>query len=289
MDLWIILTPILKTLFYVASLLAVGTVIFVRHFQHFQTVENTSFCRDLTIRACKYGMVISAGLLFSVAGNLGGEVWSILDPTIFSIAIYSKGGNAAGLAFFGFVLIIIARRYEFSAVPLLLWVGVLLLLISFIWTGHAQKAGPIAQAVLSLHLVAIAFWLGSFLPLRRMCSSPVSENLYKIAERFGTHAVFYICLLLISGLIFAYILIGDLSLLLSTVYGNVFLMKITLVSALLGIGAVNKFRLVPSMKLEPSIGAQRLRKSIQIEMVIALLILSFSGFLTTSTTLPMGG
>ena len=257
MDIWIILTPVLKTLFYVTSLLALGTVIFVRHFQHFQTVENTSFCRDLTIRVCKYGMVISAGLLFSVAGNLGGEVWSILDPTIFSIAIYSKGGNAAGLAFFGFAFIIIARRYEFSAVPLLLWVGVLLLLISFIWTGHAQKAGPIAQAVLSLHLVAIAFWLGSFLPLRRMCSSPGSENLYKIAERFGTHAIFYICLLLISGLIFAYILIGDLSLLLSTVYGNVFLMKITLVSALLGVGAVNKFRLVPSMKLEPSIGARR--------------------------------
>ena len=289
MDLWIILTPVLKTLFYVTSLLALGTVIFERHFQHFQTVDNTSFCRDLTIRACKYGMVISAGLLVSVAGNLGGEVWSILDPTIFSIAIYSKGGNAAGLAFFGFALIIIARRYEFSAVPLLLWVGVLLLLLSFIWTGHAQKVGPIAQAVLLLHLVAIAFWLGSFLPLRRMCSSPESENLYNIAERFGIHAIFYICLLLISGLIFAYILIGDLSLLLSTVYGNVFLMKITLVSTLLGAGAVNKFRLVPSMKLEPSIGAQRLRKSIQIEMVIALLILSFSGFLTTSTTLPMGG
>ena len=289
MDLWIILTPVLKTLFYVTSLVALGTVIFERHFQHFQTVENTSFCRDLTIRACKYGMVISAGLLVSVAGNLGGEVWSILDPTIFSIAIYSKGGHAAGLAFFGFALIIVARRYEFSAVPLLLSVGVLLVLTSFLWTGHAQKVGPIAQAVLSLHLVAIAFWLGSFLPLRRMCSSPESENLYKIAERFGTHAIFYICLLLISGLIFAYILIGDLTLLLSTVYGNVFLMKITLVSALLGVGAVNKFRLVPSMKLEPSIGAQRLRKSIQIEMVIALLILSFSGFLTTSTTLPMGG
>ena len=289
MDLWIILTPVLKTLFYVTSLLALGTVIFVRHFQHFQTVENTSFCRDLTIRVCKYGMVISAGLLFSLAGNLGGEVWSILDPTIFSIAIYSKGGNAAGLAFIGFALIKIAKRFEFSAVPLLLWVGVLLLLISFVWTGHSQKSGPIAQVALSLHLVAIAFWLGSFLPLRQMCSSPEAENLYKIANHFGTHAVFYVCLLFISGLMFAYILIGDLSLLLSTVYGNVFLMKITLVSALLGLGALNKFRLVPSIKLEPSIGAKRLQKSIQIEMFIALLILSFSGFLTTSTTLPMGG
>ena len=289
MDLWIILTPILKTLFYVASLLALGTVIFVKHFQHFQTVENTSFCRDLTIKACKYGMVISAGLLFSVAGNLGGEVWSILDPTIFSIAIYSKGGNAAGLAFFGFALIVIARKYVFNLEPLFLWVGFLLLLISFVWTGHAQKSGPIAQVALSLHIVAIAFWLGSFFPLRRMCSALEAENLYEIADRFGTLAIFYVCLLFISGLIFAYILIGDLSLLLSTVYGNVFLMKITLVSLLLGFGALNKFRLVPLVKLEPSVGAQRLQKSIQIEMLIAILILSFSGFLTTSTTLPMGG
>ncbi len=289
MDLWIILTPILKTLFYVASLLALGTVIFVRHFQHFQTVENTSFCRDLTIKACKHGMVFSAGLLFSVAGNLGGEVWSILDPTIFSIAVYSKGGNAAGLAFFGFALILIARRYDFHRLPLLLWAGVLLLLISFVWTGHAQKSGLIAQVALSLHLVAIAFWLGSFFPLRRMCSALESENLYKIADRFGTLAIFYVCLLFTSGLVFAYILIGDLSLLLRTVYGNVFLMKITLVSLLLGLGALNKFRLVPLVKLEPAIGAQKLQKSIQIEMLIALLILSFSGFLTTSTTLPMGG
>ena len=289
MDIWIIFTPILKTLFYVASLLALGTVIFVKHFQHFQTVENTSFCRDLTIKACKYGMVISAGLLFSVAGNLGGEVWSILDPTIFSIAIYSKGGNAAGLAFFGFALIVIARKYVFNLEPLFLWVGFLLLLISFVWTGHAQKSGPIAQVALSLHIVAIAFWLGSFFPLRRMCSALEAENLYEIADRFGTLAIFYVCLLFISGLIFAYILIGDLSLLLSTVYGNVFLMKITLVSLLLGFGALNKFRLVPLVKLEPSVGAQRLQKSIQIEMLIAILILSFSGFLTTSTTLPMGG
>ena len=289
MDLWIILTPVLKTLFYVTSLLALGTVIFVRHFQQLQTAENTLFCTDLTIRASRYGMVISAGLLFSVAGNLGGEVWSIFDPTIFSIAIYSKSGNAASLAFFGFALIVIAKRYEFNLVPLFLWVGVLLLLISFVWTGHSQKSGPIAQVALSLHLVAIAFWLGSFFPLRRMCYSFESENLYKIADRFGTLAIFYVCLLFVSGLVFAYILIGDLSLLLSTVYGNVFLMKITFVSLLLGLGALNKFRLVPLVKLEPAIGVQKLQKSIQIEMLIALFILSFSGFLTTSTTLPMGG
>tara|TARA_X000000950_G_scaffold70283_1_gene87123 strand:+ start:1722 stop:2591 length:870 start_codon:yes stop_codon:yes gene_type:complete len=289
MDIWIIITPVLKTIFYVASLLALGTVFFARHFQQFQTAENVAFCSRLTVRVSKYGMVISAGLLFSVAGNLGGEFWSIVDPTIFSIAISSKGGNAACLAFLGFSFIVIGRKYEFSAVPMLVWVGVLLLVTSFIWTGHAQKAGPIAQGLLSIHLIGIAFWLGSFLPLRHMCSSPETESLYEIADRFGKLAIFYVSLLIISGLIFAYILMGDLSLLLSTVYGNVFLLKMTFVSSLLGLGALNKFRLAPFIKFEPSIGAQRLKKSIQTEMFIALFILSFSSLLTTSTTLPMGG
>ena len=289
MDIWIFFTPILKILFYVASLSTLGTVFFVRHFHKLQTPENTEFCRSLTLSACKYGMVISAGLLFSVAGNLGGEVWSILDPTIFSIAISSKGGNAACLSFLGFALIVIGRKYEFNAVPMLVWVGVLLLVSSFIWTGHAQKAGLIAQGVLSIHLIGIAFWLGSFLPLRQICSSSETESLYGIAHRFGKLAIFYVSLLIISGLVFAYILMGDLSLLLSTAYGNVFLLKMTLVSSLLGLGALNKFRLVPYIKFEPSIGAQRLKKSIQTEMFIALFILSFSSFLTTSTTLPMGG
>jgi len=289
MDLWIILTPILKTFFYIVSFLALGTVSFVRHFHQFQTAENAEFCKGLSIKACKFGIAISAGLVFSVAGNLGGEIWSLFDPTIFSIAIASRGGNAACLALLGFALILIGKSHESGSLSVLVWVGVLLLLASFIWTGHAQKAGLIAQGVLSLHLIGIAFWLGSFFPLQRMCSALETESLYKIASRFGTLAIFYVCLLIISGLVFAYILIVDLSLLFSTVYGNVFLLKMTFVSSLLGLGALNKFRLVPLIKMNPSIGAQRLQKSIQIEMFIALLILSFSGFLTTSTTLPMGG
>ena len=59
-------------------------------------------------------MVISADYCFwlvTLVENLG-----ILDQKIFGIAIFSKGGNAAGLAF-GFALIII-RRYEFNLVPL---------------------------------------------------------------------------------------------------------------------------------------------------------------------------
>ena len=122
-----------------------------------------------------------------------------------------------------------------------------------------------------------------------MCSSAKTSNLHVIAHRFGILAVFYLAVLIISGGSFAYILMNDISLLFDTSYGNAFLIKMSLVSLLLLFGALNKFKNVPLIKNEPTVGSIQLKKSIRIEMYIALLILSSTSILTTSMTLPMGG
>ena len=122
-----------------------------------------------------------------------------------------------------------------------------------------------------------------------MCSSAKTSNLHVIAHRFGILAVFYLAVLIISGGSFAYILMNDISLLFSTSYGNAFLIKMSLVSLLLLFGALNKFKNVPLIKNEPTVGSMQLKKCIRIEMFIALLILSLTSILTTSMTLPMGG
>ena len=51
----------------------------------------------------------------------------------------------------------------------------------------------------------------------------------------------------------------------------------------------DRFKNVPLIKNEPTVGSMQLKKSIRIEMYIALLILSSTSILTTSMTLPMGG
>ena len=122
-----------------------------------------------------------------------------------------------------------------------------------------------------------------------MCSSANTSNLHVIAHRFGIIAIFYLVVLIISGGSFAYILMNDISLLFDTSYGNAFLIKMSLVSLLLLFGALNKFKNVPLIKNEPTVGSIQLKKSIRIEMFIALLILSLTSILTTSMTLPMGG
>ena len=66
------------------------------------------------------------------------------------------------------------------------------------------------------------------------------------------------------------------------------LLKFILVSILLSIGALNKLRLVPYLKIDYQVGKYNLKKSIEIEGIISLIILVLTSILTTSLPTPMG-
>ena len=71
-----------------------------------------------------------------------------------------------------------------------------------------------------------------------------------------------------------------------TTYGNILCFKIIIVSCLLLIGALNKLFFVPKLKSDCEDSIKKLKKSIQVEKILALLILSFTTILTTSVNLP---
>ena len=114
------------------------------------------------------------------------------------------------------------------------------------------------------------------------------RNLIIISEKFGFYAIFYVVILVTVGLVFSYILVGNIDALFSTIYGNILLLKVVLVSILLSIGALNKLRLVPYLKIDYQIGRYKLKKSIEIEGFISLVILILTSILTTSLPTPMG-
>ena len=90
--------------------------------------------------------------------------------------------------------------------------------------------------LLAIHLGGIAFWLGALLPLRRMCvAAPEtgSQSLAAVADRFGRLAQVIVSGLVAAGLIYAALLLGSVTALLTTGYGLALLLKILLVGALL--------------------------------------------------------
>ena len=283
MEIWILLNPALKFFIYIASFFASGTVIFYLHFQKFIEPETKLYCQKLIYKFSAFGAIISILLFLSVAGNLGGDLVSIIDMTMLSLATQVKLGKSAIVSLIGFtVLLIFGSKNDFINSFIKVFAAGLILL-SFVIVGHSTINGFLTQVLIYIHLIGISYWIGSFLPLLNMGNK---IELYDVAIKFGNLAVAYILFLLVSGLMSFYLLLGDLNLLFISNYGNILLIKMVFVILLLGLGALNKYRLVPSIKYNFGNSKKKLSRSIKIEIVFALSILFLTSILTTSVTLP---
>ncbi len=287
MDVWSIMAPFAKFAAYMTMFGASGTGLFLLHFGGSLSQATSGYCQMILRRSAKGGILAAFFWFAAIVGNIGGDIQSIIDPMILGLAASSKGGKATFILLVGFIAIFLWGG-RLSIIMMVIGVtGILLTLSSFALVGHAISAGLISQLLLGTHLLGLSYWLGSFLPLRELCvSSSDGANIHRIAHRFGIYAMGYVGGLLLAGILFAYLLLGDFSLLFSSTYGNVLLAKLAAVCLLLILGAINKFRLVPSLLDDPQAGSRRLRKSIHFEMILSLLVLATTGFLTTSVSLP---
>ena len=288
MDVWIIINPILKALLYVASFGSVGSFLFSLHFGKQLSEEQQSYCNYLSHKSTLIGSVITLLMVLSVAGNLGGDLASVIDMLMLQLAIESKSGVGYLTAFAGFAVMLISHNLKANANVVGLIIGSIAVLFSFTLAGHSQLGGVFTQFLLMVHLFGIAFWLGALLPFRWICLQDNTNNLGELAHRFGVFAMLYVGLLLGAGLGYAYMLLGELSLILTTSYGNLLLIKMLLVVALLSLAAFNKFRLVPSLEKNHLQGVRQFQSSVKVEIILVLIILMGSSLLTTSMTLPMG-
>lgn len=288
MEIWAILAPLVKVLLYVLSFLAVGTGLFILHFRSFLSQPTLAYCCKLVSKSSLIGSIIAPLLLLMTAGNIGGDLQSAFDPLMINIALSSKAGQSVLVLFFGFLFVLLWISLFQNQRPIPGILGFALILSSFSLYGHSTINGFSSQLLIVLHLGAISFWVGSFLPLRYSTQGKIEEeNLFQIAHQFGVYAVYYIGVLLITGLMLGTILVGGIEQLVTSDYGKAFLFKLFFATTLLGIGALNKFRLVPQLKNNNLSHAIKLRKSINVEISILFIILVISSLLTTSIELPL--
>lgn len=290
MDIWVILNPVIRVVVYGMALFVVGLFLFVSHFSKYQATQNREDCSRLLTKMSLVGLIGSVASFFSVSGNIGGDLFSAFSLPLLELAVSTKAGIASLCGLLGFLLVLCKKQIAVS-LSSRVWFSLasVLLLLNFVMSGHASKLGILAQIFLFTHLLGVAFWIGALLPIKSMCQLGDSVRLYRLTEHFGRVAVYYILGLVVSGTAFAYLLIGDLSLLVETTYGNVLLGKLLAVSGLLTLGALNKWRCVPRLKSNPSKGVSQLKTFINYEIALAFCVLCVTSILTTSVSLPMGG
>lgn len=160
-------------------------------------------------------------------------------------------------------------------------------------SGHASLAAPswLARPAVWLHAMAVAFWIGSLLPLRSSLRSPSMEAALSPLARFSQAIPWGVAVLAMSGIVLACLQLGRLEALWRTPYGQVLLWKLGLVMTLLALGAWNRYRLTPAALHGEVRARRRLRQVIGLEVGIALLILGVAAlwrFTPPPRSLPAG-
>ena len=283
-DGWAIAAIIAKAVGYGAALLAMGGPLFVLVFRSSYN-DVRQLARKVAVIAALIGLAVLA-LRFGIrAARISGMGLSgAVDPMMLGFVWDSPLGAAAIWRGAGELLVVALLIRGIVGLSAGL-IGALLIAVSYTFVGHSLGDPRwLLASLLTLHLLAAAFWIGALLPLRHAVGQPEGARLL---HRFGNVASLTVALLVVVGLIFAWLMTGSFSNLLSTAYGKTLLAKLGVVSGLMALAALNKWRFVPALASGTPAAVRHLRRSIQIEAIAVLLILMATATLTSITTPPV--
>ncbi|WP_037488973.1 copper homeostasis membrane protein CopD [Sphingobium indicum] len=170
-------------------------------------------------------------------------------------------------------------------------------LASLAWNGHGVATeGALAWPHLIadiVHLLAAGVWLGAIACLFYMVARPkASLTDLTVAERclrsFGVVGSVVVALLIVTGLINGFAILGGQSLAPGTGSTYIVLMvsKLALVGLMLALAALHRFRLVPAVERaadhpNKAMTIRRIRSSMVVELAAAFLILGLVAWLGT--------
>ena len=165
------------------------------------------------------------------------------------------------------------------------------------WMGHgAVSEGPLGELHLAsdiLHAVAAAVWIGALigffgLLVARGRSAATNEALYGALHRFSGIGSVLVAVLVATGLINSWILVGPdrVESLWTTSYGQLLSLKLLLFLGMLALAAGNRFRLTPGLARANAAGSSEgalktLRRSIALETLLGFTVLFLVAWLGT--------
>jgi len=279
-DLWGLASIATKFALYLGVITSVGTVLATVLFW-------LPRYRRLTIGFALFG--IAATILgFSLAGaSLTGDASGMMDPEMLGLLWSTPVGTAVALRMAGLVLLI-AGLFLGRVGVMLSMIGGGFALWSFVTIGHIPDRGEmLLNIILMFHLVAISVWIGVLTPLRSLSlDANRIADAADIGHRFGKIAAVFVPLLILAGVYMSYTLVGSLSALIGTGYGQALIIKVLFVAGLLSLAAANKLRFIPQMARGDLAAADHLAKSISYEWWVIVAVLLTTAVLTSVITLP---
>jgi len=260
-------------------------------------------------------VVSGLALFWAVAAGMSDSslIESLNGDTLGTVLGQTQFGSVAqwrlGLALLmAMLMVVMARtswsfRRKLSALEIVAGTVSVALVVSFAGTGHAAASGGPALvpriAVDAVHLFVTAIWPTGLLPFalflacaRRVAS--VAVPTLRLVQRFSQVGLIIVGVLSATGLVNSYFMVGHFQALFTTTYGEVLDVKLLLFAAILGLAAVNRYRMVPLLKAKAARAGEndfvptlrRLQRLVLTEFGLAVAVVAVVSVLGTTPPPP---
>jgi putative copper export protein len=273
-----LLSVIVRGLGFVALFQAAGAAFFLATFGRSLGHARAAIERLGRTSAVLGALLVLAHLALD-AGRLSGDFQGLWDPDLQRLAWFSGSGRSQMQQIFGLLVVLVALWTPGKTHARWASAGAVLSISGFLITGHTttHSPRPVLAPLLAVHLVVVAFWFGSLIPLALTARRESRTTAVAVLRRFSAVAAVLVPLILVAGVTMAWLLAGSLRILLRP-YGELLLAKIAGFGVLMGLAAYNRWRVTPVFAATGSDAA--LRGSITAEYLLIVGVLGITAVLT---------
>ena len=255
-----------------------------------------------------FGMLLSVLGILILAASMSGTALRDVDLASVTMVVTATAVGTAFLVRIGALATAFALGLQLrgarAIAPLVMPMGVIALgaialgaiaLGSLAWSGHGVMddglTGVVHLIADIVHLLAAGIWvgaLGSLLWRLLGADRDRTAAAHGALAGFATLGTASVALVLVSGVINSWLLVGPGNLLSlgRSLYGQLLLIKLALFGGMLALAALNRFRLTPGLgaattPADVDSAIRRLRLSLMLETAAAMVILGLVAWLGT--------
>lgn len=288
-----------RALHYTATILATGVLSFRGLIAGPVRLGSWNFGVDHQLRLIFWaGLALafasSAGWLLSVSAAIDGGTWgrALADGTAAMVLTETQFGH---IWIVRLVVGMLLGAVVGGAIGQGLWRRSFELPLAAVFAGSLAFAGHAASApgfngdihLLSdaLHIIAVCAWVGGLVPYALYLGSidqgsrSSFADIEDVTRRFSSLGMLAVLTIAATGIVNSFYLVGSVHLFTHTAYGQLLLIKVPLFIAMVGVAAINRYRLVPALSRQGAV--KRLRRNSLIEACFGLSIICIVSVLGT--------
>jgi len=239
---------VLSAVAYAAAIIAVGAWCFTTLVERRRGRAGSSPLEPLIVRSAVMSAVMLVGAVPFRIARVGGGLDALRDNEVLAAELGGPIGQSVIVAALGLLAfaVVVERRWPASIAGAVAVVA----LSGFSLEGHTRALDLRAVMIASdvVHLSAAAVWVGGIVGLTAAFRTiDRADPLARLVTRFSNVALVAVLVVSASGVLMAWIVLPSVGKLTSTGYGLALIVKVALVLVVIGLGAFNRWLLVPAV------------------------------------------